>query len=47
MISLRERREWGWGLDVLMSQADAIIINDGSLNQLSNRSDEILESLGF
>ena len=46
-FSERERREWGWGLDVLMSQADAIIINDGSLNQLSNRSDEILESLGF
>ena len=43
----RERREWAWGLDVLMAQADAVIVNDGSLEQLSARSDEVLESLGF
>ncbi len=46
-FSQRERREWGWGLDVLISQADAVIVNDGSMEQLSKRSDEILESLGF
>ena len=46
-FSDRERREWAWGLDVLMAQADAVIVNDGSLEQLSARSDEVLESLGF
>ena len=30
-----------------MAQADAMIVNDGSLDQLSARSDVILESLGF
>ena len=46
-FSDREKREWGWGLDILMAQADAMIVNDGSLDQLSARSDVILESLGF
>ena len=46
-FSQREDREWRWGLDVLMAQADAMIVNDGSLERLSTHSDEILKNLGF
>ena len=46
-FSQREDREWKWGLDVLMAQADAVIVNDGPLEQLSTHSDKVLESLGF
>ena len=30
-----------------MAQADAMIVNDGSLERLSTHSDEILKNLGF
>jgi dephospho-CoA kinase len=43
----REEREWGWGLEMLMEQAHAIILNEGSLEELEERSDMILETLGF
>ena len=43
----REEREWGWGLEMLMEQAHAIILNEGSLEDLEERSDMILETLGF
>jgi len=43
----REEREWGWGLEMLMAQAHAIILNEGSLEELEGRSDMILEALGF
>ena len=43
----REEREWGWGLEMLMAQAHAIILNEGSLEELEERSDMILEALGF
>ena len=43
----REEREWGWGLEILMDQAHAIILNEGSLGELEERSDMILETLGF
>ena len=43
----REEREWGWGLEMLIEQADAIVLNDGSLEELESRSEMILEALGF
>ena len=43
----REEREWGWGLEMLMAQAHAIILNESSLEELEERSDMILEALGF
>jgi len=43
----REEREWGWGLEILMEQAHAIILNEGTLEELEERSDMILETLGF
>jgi len=43
----REEREWGWGLEMLMNQAHAIILNEGSLEELEERSEMILETLGF
>ena len=43
----REEREWGWGLEMLMEQAHAIILNEGSLEEFEERSDMILETLGF
>lgn len=43
----REEREWGWGLEMLMEQAHAIILNEGSLEELEERSDMIFETLGF
>jgi dephospho-CoA kinase len=43
----REEREWGWGLEMLMDQAHAIILNEGSLEELEERSDMIFETLGF
>jgi len=43
----REEREWGWGLEILMEQAHAIILNEGSIEELEERSDMILETLGF
>jgi len=46
-FSEREEREWGWGLEMLMAQAHAIILNEGSLEELEERSDMILEALGF
>jgi len=46
-FSVREEREWGWGLEHLMSQADAIILNEGSVEELGQRTDMILETLGF
>ena len=46
-FSEREEREWGWGLEMLMAQSHAIILNEGSLEELEERSDMILEALGF
>jgi dephospho-CoA kinase len=43
----REEREWGWGLEMLMDQAHAIILNEGSLEELEERSDMVFETLGF
>ena len=43
----REEREWGWGLEILMAQAHAIILNEDTLEELEERSDMILEALGF
>ena len=43
----REEREWGWGLEVLIEQAHAIVLNDGSLEELESRSGMIFEALGF
>jgi dephospho-CoA kinase len=46
-FAAREEREWGWGLEMLIEQADAIVLNDGSLEELESRSEMILEALGF
>ena len=44
---MREEREWNWGLEHLMTQAHAIILNEGSVEELAERTDMILETLGF
>ena len=46
-FAVREEREWNWGLEHLMSQAHAIILNEGSVEELGERTDMILETLGF
>ena len=46
-FAVREEREWNWGLEHLMSQAHAIILNEGSVKELGERTDMILETLGF
>lgn len=43
----REEREWGWGLEMLIEQAHAVVLNDGSLEELESRTEMILETLGF
>ena len=43
----RVEREWRWGLEILIEQAHAIVLNDGSLTELESRSEMILEALGF
>ena len=44
---MREEREWNWSLEHLMAQAHAIILNEGSVEELGDRTDMILETLGF
>lgn len=46
-FAVREEREWNWGLERLMAQADAIILNEGSVEELGERTDMIFETLGF
>ena len=46
-FAVREEREWNWGLEHLMTQAHAIILNEGSVEELAERTDMILETLGF
>ena len=46
-FAVREEREWNWSLEHLMAQAHAIILNEGSVEELGDRTDMILETLGF
>ena len=41
-IKERDRREIGWGLDVVISSADVIVPNEGSLDDFHNRIKNLL-----
>jgi len=39
----RDRREIGWGLEKVMKNADIVVINNSSLNELKDKIEDILQ----
>ncbi len=41
----KDRRELGWGLGEALALADAIVVNEGTLDELRERAAELIESM--
>lgn len=44
-IQERDKRELNWGIEILNSLADVVVVNEGNLSEFKSRIEEVLQSV--